>query len=108
MRRKVPTKHNHFGDEVHFNTVVEHFSDPLQRGRVIQPHVRKNKEIDVRKLLLDPNCVSRLSDTIASTQSEYIKWRAAYVFLWRRRSLPQEVYMSVNGSGSGECGSQTQ
>ena len=62
MRRKISTKDNHFWDEVHFNTVVEHFSDPLQRGRVIQPHVRKNKEVDVRKLLLDPNCVSRLGD----------------------------------------------
>lgn len=59
-RRKIPTKDDHFGNEVHFYTVVKHFSDPLQRGRVIQPHVRENKEVEVGKLLFDPNRISRL------------------------------------------------
>ena len=61
-RREIPTEHNHFWDEVDFYTVVKHFSDPLQRGGVIQPHVRENKEVEVGKLLFDSNRVSRLDD----------------------------------------------
>ena len=60
-RRKIPTEDNHFWDEVHFYAVVEHFSDPLQRGGVVQPHVRENKKVQVRKLLFDPNGISRLN-----------------------------------------------
>lgn len=61
-RREIPTEHNHFRNEVHFYTVVKHFSDPPQRGGVIQPHVRENKEVEVGKLLFDPNYISRLDD----------------------------------------------
>ena len=61
-RREIPTEYNHFRDEIHFYTVVKHFSDPPQGGGVIQTHVRKNKEIEVGKFLFDPNCVSRLDD----------------------------------------------
>lgn len=61
-RREIPTEHNHFRDEVHFYTVVKHLLDPLQRVGVIQPHVRENKEVEVGKLLLDPDRVLRLDD----------------------------------------------
>ena len=60
--REIPTEDNHFGDEVRFYAVVKRFSDPLQRGGVIQPHVRKNKEVEVGKLLFDPDRISRLDD----------------------------------------------
>ena len=66
-RREIPTEHNHFRNEVHFYTVVKHFSDPPQRGGVIQPHVRENKEVEVGKLLFDPNYISRLDDCRLST-----------------------------------------
>jgi len=59
-RRKIPTEDNHFGDEVNFYAVVKHFSDPLQCGGVIQPHVREDKEVEVGKLLFDPNSIPSL------------------------------------------------
>ena len=59
-RRKIPTEDDHFGDEVHFYAVVKHFSDPIQRDGVIQPHVRENEKIEVGELLLDPNRISCL------------------------------------------------
>ena len=105
--RKITAEHNYFWDEVHFYTVVKHFPDSLQRGGVIQPHVRENKEVEVGKFLFDPNSVSRLCD-IASAQSEYTIWKTAYVFLRCRYSLSEKIDVAVYGSGCHERGFRTQ
>jgi hypothetical protein len=58
--REIPTEHDHFGDKIHFHAIVEHFSDPLKRRRMVQPHIREDEEVEIGKLLFDPNCISGL------------------------------------------------
>lgn len=104
-RRKVPTEDNDLGDEVHFYAIVKHFSDPLQRGGVIQPHVRENKEVEVGKFLFDSNRIPRLDVHRLNIVRIHV-WKAAYVFLRCCYSLSKEVNMTVYGSINNERGSR--
>jgi len=60
--RKVAAKHDHLGYEIVFDAVVKDLLQTLQRVRLIQPHVRKEKGVHVRKISLDPSSIFDLRD----------------------------------------------
>lgn len=60
--REIPTEDNHFRNKIQFHTIVKYFSDPVKRSGMIQPHIRKDKKVEIGELLLDTNCIPGLGD----------------------------------------------
>ena len=58
--RKIAAKHDHLWNEIVFDAVVEDLLQTSQSVRLVQPNVRKEKKVHLRKISLDPDGILSL------------------------------------------------
>ena len=99
--RKIATEHDHLGDEIVFDAVVEDLLKAPQCVCLVQPNVRKEKEVQFRKIALDPDGILSLCNRFfffeggvaLAGRGKEVTAASTYVLQRRRRSFTEKVYM---------------
>ena len=100
--RKIAAEHDHLGDEIVFDAVVEDLLKAPQCVCLVQPNVRKEKEVQFRKIALDPDGILSLCNKFffffeggvaLAGRGKEVTAASTYVLQRRRRSFTEKVYM---------------